>query len=79
MAAGDDPADMKIDSKNAYQWRFDRRRLDAEEIRDAMLFVAGDLDPSMGGRHPFPAETTFHYTHTNNSSPSTKPAAAVST
>ncbi len=62
MASGDDAADLKIDSKNSYEWRFDRRRLDAEEIRDAMLFVAGDLDPSMGGRHPFPAETSFHYT-----------------
>ncbi|HLW77911.1 MAG TPA: DUF1553 domain-containing protein, partial [Bryobacteraceae bacterium] len=55
-------ANMKIDAKNEYQWRFDRRRLDAEEIRDAMLDVAGDLDTSMGGRQPFPPEINFHYT-----------------
>ena len=62
MASGANEADLQIDAKNDYQWRFDRRRLDAEEIRDSMLSVAGDLDPSMGGAQPFPAETTFHYT-----------------
>ena len=55
-------ANLKIDAKNAYQWKFDRRRLDAEEIRDAMLDVAGDLDTTMGGAHPFPPEITFRYT-----------------
>jgi hypothetical protein len=55
-------ADTKVDPKNAYQWHFDRRRLDAEEIRDAMLLVAGDLDTAMGGPHPFPPEITFRFT-----------------
>jgi hypothetical protein len=55
-------ANMKVDPKNEYLWRFDRRRLDAEEIRDAMLSIAGDLDTSMGGAHPFPPEITFRYT-----------------
>jgi hypothetical protein len=54
--------DARVDPKNDYQWHFDRRRLDAEEIRDAILAVAGDLDANMGGPHPFPAETTFKYT-----------------
>jgi len=54
--------DAKIDPKNDFQWRFDRRRLDAEEIRDAMLAVAGDLDREMGGPHPFPPETRFKFT-----------------
>ncbi len=69
MAAGDDPADapfqsknLQIDPKNDFVWRFDRRRLDAEEIRDSMLAVAGDLDPAMGGPHPFPPEMSFRYT-----------------
>ncbi len=62
MASGADQADLRIDPKNDFSWRFDRRRLDAEEIRDAMLDVAGDLDFSMGGPHPFPPETSFHYT-----------------
>ena len=42
-------------------WRFNRRRLSAEEIRDAMLLVSGELDPSMGGPHPFPAVTTWGF------------------
>src|SRR5262249_33547001 len=62
MASGYDTTNAKIDPKNEYQWRFDRRRLDAEEIRDAMLAVAGDLDYGMGGQHPFPPEVTFKYT-----------------
>src|SRR5262249_8516678 len=31
-------------------WRFSRRRLDFEAMRDTLLFVSGRLDPSMGGR-----------------------------
>jgi hypothetical protein len=38
-----------------------RRRLSAEEIRDAILSVTGDLDPSMGEAHPFPAPTSFGF------------------
>jgi hypothetical protein len=62
MAAGDDPVDDRADPKNEFVWRFDRRRLDAEEIRDSMLSVAGDLDPAMGAAHPFPPEMSFRYT-----------------
>jgi len=65
MASGANETNLRIDSKNEYQWRFDRRRLDAEEIRDAMLDVAGDLDPSMATAQPFPPETSFHYTQHN--------------
>ena len=39
----------KKDPENTLLWKFSRRRLDAEEIRDAMLAVAGDLNPKMGG------------------------------
>ena len=49
MGSGANDADLRIDAKNDYQWRFDRRRLDAEEVRDAMLSVAGDLG-SIDGR-----------------------------
>jgi len=62
LASDANQKDAAIDPKNDYRWRFDRRRLDAEEIRDAILAVAGDLDASMGGPHPFPAETSFKYT-----------------
>jgi hypothetical protein len=62
LASDADAKDAQLDPKNDYQWRFDRRRLDAEEIRDAILAVAGDLDTKMGGPHPFPLETNFKYT-----------------
>ena len=39
----------KIDADNRFLWRMNRARLDAEVIRDAMLFVAGNIDLRMGG------------------------------
>ena len=40
----DDPANAKLDADNEFLWRFPRRRLDAESIRDTMLAVSGSLD-----------------------------------
>ncbi len=54
LSSSHDAADFEKDPKNAYQWKFDRRRLEAEEIRDSMLAVSGQLDPTPGGPHPFP-------------------------
>jgi hypothetical protein len=42
-------AAAKVDPANKLLWRFDRRRLEAETIRDTMLFVSGQLNPRMGG------------------------------
>jgi mono/diheme cytochrome c family protein len=39
----------KVDAGNVYLWRMNRRKLEAEAIRDAVLQVAGKLDPKMGG------------------------------
>src|SRR5438045_4658804 len=39
----------KIDANNRLLWRFPRRRLDAESLRDAMLAVSGRLDRTIGG------------------------------
>ena len=39
----------KIDSDNAFLWRANRRRLEAEAIRDTVLAVAGKLDLKMYG------------------------------
>ncbi len=44
----------EADPDSRLLWRFNRRRLSAEEIRDAMLAVSGDLDRTAGGEHPFP-------------------------
>ena len=38
-----------IDPENRLLWRFNRRRLAAEEIRDAMLAVSGELNRKMAG------------------------------
>lgn len=39
----------RIDANNQYLWRMNRRRLEAEAIRDSTLFVAGRIDPTMYG------------------------------
>lgn len=39
----------KIDPANKFLWRFNPRRLDAEQIRDAMLAASGELDATPGG------------------------------
>ena len=38
-----------IDPGNRFYWRFNTRRLDAEQIRDAILAVTGQLDQEAGG------------------------------
>jgi hypothetical protein len=45
----------RVDGENRYLWRANRRRLSAEETRDAILAISGKLDPSMYG----PAFQTF--------------------
>ena len=37
------------DSEDALLWKFSHRRLEAEEIRDAMLAISGRLNPKAGG------------------------------
>jgi hypothetical protein len=43
------PLATKKDPQNKLWSRFERRRLDAEQIRDSMLAVAGALNPKRGG------------------------------
>ncbi len=49
------------DGANLSYWRFESRRLSAEELRDSMLAASGRLDREPGGRHPFPAKLHFRY------------------
>jgi hypothetical protein len=49
MSDAYDQASFEKDSANRLLWRANRHRLDAEQIRDAMLAVSGALDPKMGG------------------------------
>src|SRR5262249_51255508 len=48
-ASRHDAEAAKIDADNRYLWRMNRRRLDSEETRDAILTVSGKLDLKMGG------------------------------
>jgi mono/diheme cytochrome c family protein len=62
QGSGHDARAAELDPDARLLWRFNRRRLSAEEIRDAMLLVSGDLDPSMGGAHPFPPAESWNFT-----------------
>ncbi len=42
-------ANENVDGANKWYWRANRRRLDAEALRDSMLYVSGALDPRIGG------------------------------
>ncbi|MCP3692013.1 MAG: DUF1553 domain-containing protein, partial [Planctomycetaceae bacterium] len=42
-------ANSEIDADNRYLWRMNRRRLDVEAWRDALLHVSGRLDPKLKG------------------------------
>lgn len=44
---------LKTDPANDFLWRFDARRLAAEEIRDSILAVTGSLNPRMFGPSVF--------------------------
>jgi hypothetical protein len=40
---------LAIDSENRYLWHMNPRRMEAEAVRDSMLYVAGELDMTIGG------------------------------
>lgn len=43
------PLAVEQDAEDRLLWRFAPRRLEAEAVRDAMLLVSGELNPTMGG------------------------------
>jgi len=49
MDSTPDAANVAKDQDNRYLWRMNSRRLEAEIVRDAVLAVAGQLDPTFGG------------------------------
>src|SRR5207245_4048210 len=38
-----------VDPENRLHWRMNRRRLEAEALRDSLLFISGQLDQTMRG------------------------------
>ena len=53
------------DPENHYLAHFPIRRLEAEEIRDAVLFVSGSLDRTMGGKTIPVKNREFFFNHTS--------------
>lgn len=49
QASAPNGAGVEVDPENRLLWRQNRRRLEFEPLRDAMLAVAGRLDTSVGG------------------------------
>jgi hypothetical protein len=62
LSSAHDEADAAADPANRWYWRFDRRRLDAEALRDALLAVGGRLDRARPGPHPFPPPGEWGWT-----------------
>ncbi|MEJ7592216.1 MAG: DUF1553 domain-containing protein [Planctomycetaceae bacterium] len=54
-----------IDPENRLLWRMNRRRLEAEAIRDSLLAIGGGLDTTMGGTL-LPTENRKYVTSTAN-------------
>lgn len=55
-----DPDLQTLDPVDLYV-HFQRRRLSAEEIRDSILQVSGQLDTSRGEGHPFPSPVSWGF------------------
>jgi len=49
VSDSDRPTAQQIDADNRYLWHMNRRKLDAESIRDSVLLVSGKLNLKMGG------------------------------
>lgn len=65
MSSLQSPASWEIDPSNQLLTAYPRHRLDAEAIRDTLLWLGGNLDPSPGGAHPFPPQTDWKFTQHN--------------
>jgi len=59
-------ATQTSDPGNTWLWKFSRRRLDAESIRDSILFTSGGLDITQPGAHPL---DPWHKTRYNLNNP----------
>jgi Protein of unknown function (DUF1553)/Protein of unknown function (DUF1549)/Planctomycete cytochrome C len=53
------------DPNNQWLSSYPRRRLDAEAIRDTLLWLGNNLDLSPGGEHPFPPQHSWKFTQHN--------------
>jgi hypothetical protein len=49
LSSENDATNFAKDSGNRFYWRVDRKRLDAEQLRDSVMMVSGNLDGGLGG------------------------------
>ncbi|MGE0413979.1 MAG: DUF1549 and DUF1553 domain-containing protein [Verrucomicrobiales bacterium] len=56
-------AALAVDAGNRLLWRFSPQRLEAEEVRDALLAISGSLNPAMGGPSDRPYDLMIDNTH----------------
>jgi hypothetical protein len=61
LSSADDRANAENDGANRNHWRYERRRMDAEALRDSMLAIGGNLDLNRPGPHPFPPSDKWNY------------------
>ncbi|MDA0284542.1 MAG: PSD1 and planctomycete cytochrome C domain-containing protein [Planctomycetota bacterium] len=73
------PATLTIDPNNHLHWRFNRRRLDAESLRDTLLLLSGELDPSMMSRIRFRRSTSGSSLNITRSATATRATVAAFT
>ncbi len=50
QSAKTNPRYAELDPNNKLLWRYNLRRLDFEQVHDALLTITGELDPTMGGK-----------------------------
>jgi hypothetical protein len=65
LSSEDNESNGERDPANRYCWRFDRHRLEAEAIRDSMLFASGALNLQPAGEQPFPSAEKWNWTQHN--------------
>ncbi len=65
MSSERDPIAVDLDPSNNLFSSYPRHRLDAESIRDTLLSLGGNLDPTPGDAHPFPPQTEWKFTQHN--------------
>lgn len=65
LSCAENADNMTRDAGNRWYWRTERRRLDAEAIRDSLLAVGGTLDRRRPGPHPFPPIANWTWTQHN--------------
>jgi mono/diheme cytochrome c family protein len=63
MSCEDTQEGLARDPGNALYWKFNRLRLDAESLRDALLTISGQLDPKPQSEpYPMPPSASWSYT-----------------